>query len=96
MADKDWGHLTLMVHRTSGRPTPQKDWGIHPNITCDNCNSPVGKRVRFKCLYCADFDLCSDCEPTAFQIHFGGRHLFMKVRDSRVHSNDAINSYVKQ
>ena len=33
----------------------------HAGITCDVCQCPIAG-VRYKCLFCKDVDLCSQCE----------------------------------
>ena len=35
---------------------------IHKNIQCDNCGMENIKGIRYKCLHCQNFDLCSNCE----------------------------------
>ncbi|KAL4246320.1 hypothetical protein ABKN59_008948 [Abortiporus biennis] len=34
---------------------------VHPGIKCDSCGQKDITGVRFRCLDCADFDLCSSC-----------------------------------
>lgn len=33
----------------------------HPNIVCDACRKSDIEGMRFKCLKCMDFDLCTNC-----------------------------------
>lgn len=56
---------------------------LHPNIRCDLCNQMITSGARYKCLDCADFDLCAGCEARAGERHGGGAHTFAKIRDSR-------------
>merc|ERR1712198_163869 len=35
---------------------------VHAGIVCDGCEMTPIKGTRFKCLVCADFDLCALCE----------------------------------
>ncbi|XP_034038121.1 sequestosome-1 isoform X2 [Thalassophryne amazonica] len=34
---------------------------VHPNVTCDGCDSPV-VGTRFKCSVCPNYDLCTTCQ----------------------------------
>ncbi|KAF7649035.1 hypothetical protein LDENG_00148360 [Lucifuga dentata] len=38
---------------------------LHPNVTCDGCDSPVAG-TRYKCTVCRDYDLCSQCQAKGF------------------------------
>jgi len=83
MASHNSGYAqTKMMSWTSGRTQPRT---VHPGVTCDHCKEAIVERqVRYACMECEDFDLCGVCEasPTIRQAHFGGVHLFAKVRDS--------------
>lgn len=62
---------------------------LHPGVVCNRCKTPIGDGVRYKCLDCANYDLCSACEDAvnsdiqSEQSHFRGTHAFAKLKDSR-------------
>lgn len=48
-------------HSTEG-PKPDESTGErHPNVICDGCEGAIFGS-RFKCVVCADYDLCASCE----------------------------------
>jgi hypothetical protein len=56
---------------------------IHHGITCDGCGVKPIKGVRYKCLACHDFDLCSSCE--AKNQHPSDHTLLMLKEEQRGH-----------
>lgn len=48
---------------------------LHPNVVCDGCDKDIFG-YRYKCLECADFDLCMECEP---KLH--NHHLMIRITD---------------
>lgn len=56
---------------------------LHPNVICDSCDKSIFG-YRYKCLECADFDLCMDCEPKSHN-----HHLMIRICDP----NDAAICY---
>merc|ERR550532_11394 len=52
---------------------------VHPNITCDGCGVSPILGPRFKCEWCADYDLSGNCYPHKEALHSeqgGGQHPF--------------------
>jgi len=76
--------LIRTVHTTARRLAKERELAakratprfVHHAI-CDNCSSPI-RGIRYKCLVCADFDLCEACEQLP-NIH-NEAHSFVKVR----------------
>lgn len=55
----------------------RKDGYVHRGISCNSCNTLPIRGIRYRCVNCADVDLCETCE--SMQIH-PKTHLFYKVR----------------
>lgn len=61
---------------SSSTSAPQLSRGIlHPNVICDGCDKSIFG-YRYKCLECADFDLCMECEPKSHN-----HHLMIRIAD---------------
>jgi DNA mismatch repair ATPase MutL len=50
---------------------------IHKGVVCDICNKKNIEGIRYKCMVCADFDLCENCEALYAEEH---KHPFLKMR----------------
>jgi len=50
---------------------------IHKNIKCDNCGMESIKGIRYKCLHCQNFNLCSNCEQYC---EHDPNHIMIKIR----------------
>jgi hypothetical protein len=49
---------------------------VHSGITCDGCGISPIEGVRYKCMNCADYDLCEQCELNGVHAH----HVFLKLK----------------
>lgn len=65
----------------------QENKPFHANIFCDGCSSPQDADakeicgVRYKCLTCPNFDLCSECEDSGFENGYHkGNHNMIKIK----------------
>lgn len=58
----------------------QMEHVVHRNVTCGCCRQTI-HGVRYKCVNCVDFDLCSNCEKNQPQIEgHTYAHIFYKIR----------------
>ena len=55
--------LTSMVQELQNKLIPKVNT-IHTGIHCDMCKKSDIVGLRYKCMYCADYDLCQDCWNT--------------------------------
>lgn len=50
---------------------------VHRGVTCDSCNTHPIRGIRWHCMHCLDYDLCSDCEA---QGQHDRTHIFGKIK----------------
>lgn len=62
----------------------------HLNVSCNCCGSTNITGVRYKCMFCPDFDLCEICEANT-NTH-DPLHIFLKIKDNG-NLNATIESY---
>lgn len=60
---------------------PQLARVLHPNVICDGCDKSIFG-YRYKCLECADFDLCAECEPKSHNHHLVSL-VFCEIKDNK-------------
>jgi hypothetical protein len=59
----------------------------HTGVVCDQCRCDNIKGIRYKCLFCKDFDLCETCEANNILQPFHEQtHCFIKIIDSEAFS----------
>lgn len=66
--------LTLLYK--IGEAQSRRENTLHRGISCNICNANPLNGVRFKCLNCVDYDVCSRCEPTC---DHDLTHVFVKI-----------------
>ena len=50
---------------------------MHTGISCSGCGANTIEGIRYKCVYCKDFDYCEECEEKKGYIH---AHPLYKLR----------------
>lgn len=73
---KDGQSLLTLLYKIAEERT-RKDGYVHRGVQCNSCNEHPIRGIRYRCLNCADYDLCEQCE--ALPIH-PKTHLFYKIR----------------
>ncbi len=63
---------------------------IHNGIHCDMCKKQNIQGIRYKCVFCNDFDLCEECE--AKDMH-NFDHSFIKIKNTE-HFNNRVNNRI--
>ena len=53
---------------------------VHTGVSCDNCSKKPIVGIRYKCLTCADYDLCQTCKRNANRVHPGHNFMMMKMK----------------
>lgn len=68
--------LPACLAATRQLPERQAPHTIHMHVICDKCQASPIRGIRFKCLICADFDMCMacahECDITGASV--GGHH----------------------
>ena len=90
-------------HSALRAPKPK----FHPNVFCDGCEKHIVGH-RYKCLECADFDLCFDCESKMLHeehimlriplthSHFTKLHYFSKAMNNMSDTLHKIDNRCKK
>lgn len=64
---------------------------IHSGITCDACFKNGFSGIRYKCLFCKDYDLCEECEKKKETLSYSGSHnithSFIKIENTETFLN---------
>eukprot|EP00929_Paragymnodinium_shiwhaense_P079284 TRINITY_DN4126_c0_g1_i1.p1 TRINITY_DN4126_c0_g1~~TRINITY_DN4126_c0_g1_i1.p1 ORF type:complete len:683 (-),score=249.76 TRINITY_DN4126_c0_g1_i1:131-2179(-) len=57
---------------------------VHQGVTCDGCDASPVRGPRFKCVVCADYDLCADCYVKKDEKH-DASHEFKCINHEHTH-----------
>jgi hypothetical protein len=53
----------------------------HTGVSCNGCMKPIIYGMRYKCIFCRDFDFCEECEVNLASTH-DSTHSFIKIKDT--------------
>jgi hypothetical protein len=64
----------------------KQEKNIHIGVSCNGCGKTTITGIRYKCLFCNDFDFCEDCESQS-KIQHDPNHSFIKIKDTNTFNN---------
>ena len=70
---------------------PKQSEITHYGIKCDNCEKENIKGIRYKCMNCENYNLCSECE--SLNKH-NPNHILIKIRKN-IENEDELNLKIK-
>lgn len=74
------GHLFIPTRHAHGEADTlltQQGLPLHVGVNCDRCQTSPIPGTRWKCIQCANYDLCDGCYSTRGNSHFD--HLFAHI-----------------
>ena len=75
--DPDWDHSIKGLLYYIAEEEAKKKAYVHRGTSCDSCNTNPIRGVRWHCINCPDYDLCSTCETQG--VH-PKTHVFAKIK----------------
>lgn len=72
---EDVQQLLTLLYKI-GEAQTRRENTLHRGISCNICSANPLNGVRFKCLNCVDYDVCSRCEPSC---DHDITHVFVKI-----------------
>jgi hypothetical protein len=72
---------------------------VHSNITCSICKTANITGCRYKCLACADYDVCASCETAGKHQSHDKSHIFLLIRHPITNPtglNESLKPFVLQ
>lgn len=73
-------------------PVQKKDHRPRHLAKCDNCDVQI-VGIRYKCLECADYDLCESCEALNDNGQIHKEHCFAKLRTTKQQINSGFKRF---
>lgn len=74
-----------MVAKPAQPVPPTQSNTVHMGVFCNRCMKNNITGVRYKCMFCKDFDMCDQCEQQ--QGSHDPSHFMIKIKDSTAFNN---------